>query len=240
MVSDLKVREFPLVCTGASVRALLAGEKTQHREPVGDHNTIGNFKASMLDLAKAFVDPGPSPMGNPGPYLKASPLPRGPEYFDDIVDRLYPSVQVGDRLWVRERMCLSADGVWRYECDLRPVRIAADHAREAYPWCARAAARHYARCAANKLPRWASRLTLEVTEVRVQRVQEITDDDVKAEGVKALEGQFAGVYVSPAAVSARSARECFQNGWDEQHYQRGAGWETNPWVIAITFRRVES
>ncbi len=82
------------------------------------------------------------------------------------------------------------------------------------------------------MPKWASRILLEVTDVRVERVQEITIDDIEAEGVYRIEdGQDCG-------------RDTFLNTgnfldlWDSINAKRGFGWNTNPWVWVVEFKRV--
>ena len=98
------------------------------------------------------------------------------------------------------------------------------------------------------MPRWASRLTLEVTAVRVERVQSISEADAIAEGcrshycspedtdscppgpirelAKLLEGGFI------------TATSDFRDRWDALNADRGFPWSSNPWVWAITFRVV--
>jgi hypothetical protein len=72
------------------------------------------------------------------------------------------------------------------------------------------------------MPRWASRITLEITGVRVQRLQEITEADAKAEGAKHMPDH----------------RCHFREIWDDINSKR-APWASNPWVWALTFKRVE-
>lgn len=78
------------------------------------------------------------------------------------------------------------------------------------------------------MPRWASRIFLEVTEVRVERLQAISEEDACAEGVPASNG----------AAPTGWARQNFADLWDEINGVR-APWASNPWVWAITFRRVQ-
>jgi hypothetical protein len=89
------------------------------------------------------------------------------------------------------------------------------------------------------MPRWASRLTLEITEVRVQRLQEISEDDAAAEGMvlKPID-TYPGVkaWHAPDGWSHKTARGAFDHGWDGINGKR-APWASNPWVWAITFRR---
>ncbi len=73
------------------------------------------------------------------------------------------------------------------------------------------------------MPRWASRITLEVVSVRVERLQEISDSDARAEGV----------------LCDLNCRRPFVNLWDFINAERGYGWDANPWVWVIDFERIE-
>lgn len=77
------------------------------------------------------------------------------------------------------------------------------------------------------MPRHACRITLEVTNVRVQRIQDISEEDARAEGV----------YPQDAIINA-SCRWLFRRLWDSINAKRGYGWDANPWVWAVTFERV--
>ena len=79
------------------------------------------------------------------------------------------------------------------------------------------------------MPRWASRITLEITGVRVERLNEISDFDAFQEGVKDEPGTITGPY-------CRSFVQGFKNIWESIN---GPGsWDENPWVWVIEFRRV--
>lgn len=80
------------------------------------------------------------------------------------------------------------------------------------------------------MPRWASRITLIVTDVRVQRLQEISTADAVAEG--ALSPPFSDQFADVHAI------EMFRCLWDSLNADRGYGWEANPWVCAISFRPI--
>ena len=91
------------------------------------------------------------------------------------------------------------------------------------------------------MPRWASRLTLTVTDVRVQRLQEISTDDAKSEGIPEF-AEDAGRIGLPAVSGIdgcewdnRSSVENFRLLWDSLNAKRGYGWDANPWVSAYTF-----
>lgn len=86
------------------------------------------------------------------------------------------------------------------------------------------------------LPRWASRITLEVDDVRVQRVQDITEEDAVAEGVAAVfrhDHSYNG-----CSEEVKSARMMFKDLWNSINAKRGFQWATNPWVFAYTFKVV--
>lgn len=147
----------------------------------------------------------------------------------------------GDRLWVREsfvryhdldetdmrvgplKTAYRADGVFRW------LDADTDTFHDTPPWKP-----------SIHMPRWASRLTLTVTEVRVQRLQDISEADAIAEGVERLQvstgqnrfsrevtGKWEGWFNAP------TAQEVFANLWNSLHGPRA--WDANPWVVALTF-----
>jgi hypothetical protein len=99
------------------------------------------------------------------------------------------------------------------------------------------------------MPRWASRITLEITEVRVERIQDISEEGAIAEGTCIVEPDEASSHMNfyfPTVAKDKircgsgtlgNARECFE------HAVRNLGhmdWDANPWVWVVSFRRVES
>jgi len=89
------------------------------------------------------------------------------------------------------------------------------------------------------IPRWASRITLEVVSVRVERVQDISEEDAKAEGVE-LDPRLEGYYRDYLDQKPRStARESFLTLWDSINAKRGYGWDANPWVWGVEFKKAE-
>lgn len=87
------------------------------------------------------------------------------------------------------------------------------------------------------MPRWASRITLEITGIRAEKLQDISAEDAMAEGAKESPQPYATMY-SFAEVMRTRYREGFANLW-ESIYGPGS-WDANPWVWVIGFRRVEA
>lgn len=85
------------------------------------------------------------------------------------------------------------------------------------------------------MPRWASRLTLIVEEVRFQHLTGVRDEDAFAEGVKlGADGSYWVRGLHPFTTAARTPTLAFARLWDHIH---GAGaWDANPYVVALTFR----
>jgi hypothetical protein len=96
------------------------------------------------------------------------------------------------------------------------------------------------------MPHWASRITLEITAVRVERVQDISAEDVQAEGIDVV-SKLPVFLCSPKKPTHEKledlantiARDLFRPIWDSINAKRGFGWGANPWVWAISFRRIE-
>lgn len=89
------------------------------------------------------------------------------------------------------------------------------------------------------MPRWASRLTLELTAVRVERLQEIGRCDSIAEGIlRNPHGNGEHWIDYPEGSSAAGwsdPRDSFRTLWNHLNAKRGYGWDDNPWVVALTF-----
>ncbi len=81
------------------------------------------------------------------------------------------------------------------------------------------------------MPRWASRMTLTVTDVRVQRLQDISEADAVAEGV--IHDSFGGWRGHEGTIGYPTAIWAYHHLWNSLH---GPGaWDANPWVVALTF-----
>jgi hypothetical protein len=215
--------------TGPMVLALLDGRKTQTRRIITPGNSLFNggrwsalHKRQEWDWKGAWVDGGPSPMGNPGPYLKL-PWQAGDDDFEGSAHRIYPVIQPGDRLWVKEAVAWVSGWGWRYRADnddLSEKREQGEVGRWRSPI---------------HMPRWASRLTLTATDVRVQRLQDISEEDSKAEGAMFFDGRPTWHHGWRHDYSDvwPTARHSFCALWNSLHGPEA--WDANPWVYALTF-----
>jgi hypothetical protein len=211
--------ERPLLFSAPMVRALLAGTKTQTRRVVKSAEPIAKLGSSAdWDRFKAHPDmPTPSivlltnrglPFTLPCPYGKP-----------------------GDRLWVRESgwerpertpaMMREGADTWA------PYYYAADgeDGEQLRAWGFKARPSIH-------MPRWASRILLEVVGVHVERLQDISERDAEAEGAQPNDG-----YAGPASDRQKGWRDAYRKLW--LTINGPESWATNPWVWVVDFRRVE-
>jgi hypothetical protein len=133
----------------------------------------------------------------------------------------------GDRLWVRETFAI----VDNFERDRwndpgYPI-YKADGETPPYKWTP-----------SIHMPRWASRLTLEIVNVRVERVQEISKADAIAEGLERDEQGFWFVEAEGNVFYNKDPRSIYAALWDKLNAKRGYGWDVNPLVWVIEFQKV--
>jgi len=251
-MTEATIKEHGLPCKAEMVRAIREDRKTQTRRIVTAQNSLLDGGSvvkrvwNLLDFSRAYPDGGPSPAGNDGPYLHVPRLPedqwpeedRG-QYDPGVVHRVYPRVQQGDALWVREMwrpvMYAYSSGI-EFNADAVVKNTTGDNFEKL-----QALIEHSGGClrfpGARKekqnerwrpsihLPRWACREVMPVLDVRVQQVQEISGEDITAEGVHG--NDHAVNYL----------RLMFQRLWNSINEARGHGWDVNDWVWAYTFRR---
>lgn len=204
--------ERPIIFSGPMVRALVAGRKTQTRR---------------LVRVPSIVAAEPDDVDEPGErwdYTSIDQRDDGvwrawmTEYPEEGSVTVRPPARPGDRLWVRE--------TWN-QFLLEPRFIyRADHSDPArLSWKS-----------PYHMRRTASRLTLEVTEVRAQRLQDISEEDAMAEGLtpRSWCGPAEFTFETGRCVFGR-AGAVFRAVWDEINGKR-APWADNPWVWVVTFR----
>lgn len=218
----------PIIFSAPMIRALLAGRKTQTRRVLKrtGYDLASCPRATLCDGGLIQFE---HPRGGPFTCVRAPYMP-------------------GDRLWVREAWrTIEAHDAYNareiaercsaagYKSTWAPIEHLADEVSSGrFDWPKGAQAGRYRH--ARFMPRWASRITLDVTAVRVQRLQEISREDAIAEGCESpLIGSEAprpgpGVYLADERTS-------FAQLWNRLH---GLGaWGANPWVIALSFNAQE-
>jgi len=211
--------EKPILFTGDMVKAVLDGRKTQTRRVVK--------RGVRVEYAEPVIDDGTGAFYHLG---------------DDEIK--CPYGQPGDRLWVREtwqiaHIYVDPETGYGEDGEIYPGRIPAEHPGK--PWDVVYAANmdDMTMCPEDRfirryrpsihMPRWASRINLTVTDVRVERVQEISSRDAWAEGCRCK-------CLSPVPQCAGNA-VAFQSIWDSINLKRGYGWDVNPWAWVVTFEK---
>lgn len=208
----------PILFSAPMIRALLAGTKTQTRRLVKFSDLLADRKPTG-EIVNYYGDHRIG-MAFEGTTL-VQPLPIAP----------------GDRLWVRERFAVSGLGYGKKPKDAAGGKVHyfadPDNGWFSY-WGSGHPSIH--------MPRWASRLTLTVTDVRVQRLQDISEADAWAEGCKP-DPECADDHGNPfpaeephpkgGFVGWDCARDWFADLWNSIHGPDA--WDQNPWVYALTF-----
>ena len=225
MSSSPEPKERPILFSAPMVRAILGGRKTVTRRPV---------KGAGLKWLEEFT----------------------PEYVAEPANGLCPYGQLGERLWVREAC--------RYPASLdhySPSAIGEKALDAGYtkPWCPT----HFEADGARNdgwqgfetppavsvpgklrppmfMPRWASRILLEITAVRVERLQDISDAQIEAEGIDLdalTDGQDR--YDMCHAGSGAEGRPTLQTAWRDlwQSINGLESWTANPWVWVVEFKQ---
>jgi len=205
----------PILFSAPMVRAILYGRKTQTRrtmkvQPWPDATVeVGQYHPHRIDR-NGESQPGPSTFGAVWDH-------------QDIVNGgdaglRCPYGAPGDTLWVRE--------TWtQYPIELNPepcdawYKATSNGPPPPFKWRP-----------SIHMPRWASRITLRITDIRVERLQDISEDDARAEGCDPV--------VHPdGAVDCGTRKTTFAKLWNKIN---GPGaWDANPWVWAFSFERVK-
>lgn len=196
-------KEKPILFSGPMVRAILSGQKTVTRRPVK--------QMGLQWLQDGFE----------------------PSFVADPDNAMCPYGRPGERLWVRESFAECYDYCehpempgaptehfhlgWHYRADGEPDRKELDGFLSHWK-------------PSIHMPRWASRILLEITAVRVERLQEISDDQARAEGV----AEWAKSALSAEEQLNVSRQDGFRMLWEST----GGDWDANPWVWVVEFKRV--
>lgn len=252
-------KEHPILFSTAMVRATLDNRKTQTRRVIKP-------QPHYADGVWSYSSNRPDRLGSC--WKNGFNLSRL-----TVTRELCPHGKIGDRLWVREGwwdLGSVENGKWVGRCSLHTVgpRYVADcsdpfaegiggvvqpikcHWKESKLFHAT-----WRKRPSIHMPKWACRLWLEITNIRVERVQNISEEDAIAEGLT----EYFWPKDLPAEILARtqgkrhwnhvimkrgrkvnvwdSAIKAFRELWDDMNAKRGSGWEINPWVWVIEFKK---
>ncbi|HEK0073075.1 TPA: hypothetical protein SMO17_005166 [Pseudomonas aeruginosa] len=209
------MKERPILFTGPMVRAILEGRKTVTRRVVTPQP---DFLGSMVDPNTPFetLDAGlhariTCPYGEPGDRLWV----REAWAADAQVDAIAPSdLSQGEPIWYPADLSVRQTG-----CSM----ISKGRVRPSI-----------------HMPRWACRILLEITAVRVERLQDISEEQAEAEGTQGCVPYCQSPYDSDGAPAcdcmSLTCKESFQALWSS--INGAASWDANPWVWVVEFKRV--
>ena len=213
------MKELPILFSTPMVQAILAGNKTQTRrivkpQPIvcddarGGHYWPSNAVQSMVHVEKELQD--------------YDGIWRG------LIDDCNPFGGVGDRLWVRETFrlydsdeCPHADFPCGCPRNGTPLYKASHDCSDGEKWKP-----------SIHMPRKAARLFLEITNIRIERLNDITSEDAKAEGFD--------YSTHPSAIEmgyAIGAKTNFRVTWEQIYGQNE--WNKNPWVWVVEFKVIQ-
>lgn len=215
-------KEKPILFSGPMVRAILEGQKTQTRRIVQVQPPSDKFQLTTLADSTARKDKKHIGAHHWAIVKDLNIVEDHGEYFR------CPYGYPGDRLWVRETWQARDDKSYYTKADTKLHRT--EHPKCAEIWNKKQPPEAFPAWESPIfMPRWASRLTLEIRGVRVERLQEISEADAYAEGVTE--------WKSPEQTFSPVVR--FHELWDEINGKR-ASWESNPWVWVVEFKKVEA
>ncbi|WP_349984500.1 hypothetical protein ABRP17_016365 [Stenotrophomonas sp. WHRI 8082] len=206
--------ERPILFNGAMVRAILSGAKTQTRRAVKNISWRDGCNPSFSH-ATAFQNAGEFRIAGSEEMTLGFRCPFG---------------KPGDRLWVREAFGLQV----RHYGGGAGEHIVYKATNPDAVYCKSACGTDYPVKwkPSIHMPRHSCRLVLEITDVRVERLQAISEVDANAEGIEQLNGRFT---FNGGMHESLTARTSFMTLWDST----GGMWIENPWVWVIEFKRVE-
>ncbi len=213
------MREHPILSRGDMVKASLEGRKTQTRRVITPIISSEGFKYPITDVPEQSTT---------SPYYS---IFTGEQH----AFKKCPYGVPGDILWVRETW-RTAKGLdkypprmtgpkspFQYKSDMASIR--GSDVTKYSPWGRWRASIH--------MPRWASRIDLEIIDIRTEQVQDISDEDIIAEGI------LGDSYLEELNITGRdprSARGYFMELWNSINEKRGYGWDKNPLVWVVKFK----
>jgi hypothetical protein len=214
-------KERPIIFSAESVRAILEGRKTQTRRVV---------RPQPNDQPRYVADVA----AEEGWYV--------PHSFGDI--KIYdplkcPHGRPGDFLWVREKFRLTdfsfIDDDWNASVQYADLSLGV---RKHY--LERGGDEKTGWRSPTHMPRWASRIALEIKDVRVERLQSMRNEDFLREGIRSEACNICVHYGGSGCEHCGTLYRPFLELWDKLNKKRGCGWNMNPWVFVVSFKAIKN
>ncbi|MBU2897707.1 hypothetical protein [Vibrio hepatarius] len=225
------MKVVPMIFNTEMVKAIINGRKTVTRRPMKPQPTDSG-SGYMWWPSKVFET-----------MINIEKTKEG-QFWDELVGDMCPLASIGDLVWIRETfsalghddfqqvspMCLTEIHEYRYKAS-EPVGLAncSDHEVRGYKWVP-----------SIHMPRSASRLTLKVTDVRIEQIQDISEDQAQCEGFRynSLYNEWGGLEAHPDSRSHapqwgwyEKATHAFKSLWNSIYNN----WDQNPYVWVVEF-----
>jgi hypothetical protein len=219
------MREHPIIFSTGMVRAIREGRKTMTRRIVRGHPY--GYLGHIIERDKYFFSNDPKIIS------------QNDEPTVGTFEIRCPYGKIGDILWVRETWCnldefelgykLEPNYLFGYKADLSARDTVSDFYFGTINWNWDSEKIKWR--PSIFMPHEAARIFLEVTNIRVERLHDITEEDICFDG---------GFIYSTQLVDDNYAENRFKNLWNSINKKRGYGWETNPFVWVIEFKQINS
>jgi len=219
--------EKPILFSGEMVRAILEGRKTQTRrvikpQPFFNEFAIGTYHPTIIDKQGEYA-PGEAVFGIW-------------ELHDGGWAIKCPYGQIGDQLWVRETFAAAIENNYLKPSDLEGLYIYYK-ANTGNDWERQSTGEVLGQWRPSiHMPRWASRIQIEIKNMSVERVQDVSEEDAVKEGVLSAQG-IQDYKTKPLSFAAgrTTPKDAFSELWDSINEKRGFSWDSNPWVWVLEF-----
>jgi hypothetical protein len=235
------MKERPIIFNTATVKAIIEGRKTQTRRLVkpqpkafdgsgGGHWWRCTYVQSMVRVEEELQNPTS-------------------EYYEGFIDEVNPFGKKGDRLWVRETFCYGRIDEWDAEHpEDRRLYVDQDNAfiknQQSIPkqWCEEnnVDVEGVVWKPSIHMPRSAARILLEITKIRIERLNQISTQDAVQEGLLKLPA--SGRYVvnqGDQYFGAASSNPCEVFKWLWESIYGSNSWDFNPWVWVVEFNVIQ-
>ncbi|OEE38318.1 hypothetical protein A1QO_02760 [Vibrio genomosp. F10 str. ZF-129] len=220
------MKHIPMIFNTEMVKALLAGRKGVTRRPMDPQPTDSDTGYMWWPSKKLET------------MVNIDKVTNNEEYWGDLASDICPIASIGDLIWVRETFAALGHNDY---AQVNPNSISEIHEyrykaseRDSIANCKDSEVRGYKWVPSIYMPKSASRITLKVTGIRIERVQDITEDQAVLEGIQ-TEDECQRKAVESGLSWYQKPVECFKNLWGGIYNN----WDENPYVWVIEFEVLE-